>query len=75
VQSRPAVTRLAQIRKLAGLSQAELSARSGVNIRNIQQYEQGVNDIGKAGYAQVSSLSSVLGCMPEDLVSLAVLGH
>jgi len=69
VRSRPAISCLTQVRKSSGLSQAELSARSGVNIRNIRQYEQGVNDIRKAGYVQVAALASVLGCSPESIVS------
>ena len=40
---------------------------TGLNIRNIQQYEQGVNDIRKASYDKVEALASALGCPIEAL--------
>lgn len=39
---------LKRIRENRGLSQAELAEQSGVNLRNIQMYEQRVNGIDKA---------------------------
>jgi len=65
----PRKSRLSEIRKRTGISQSELALRSGVNIRNIQQYEQGVYDIRKAGYSQVAALAEALGC---DVSSLTV---
>lgn len=60
-------SRLAELRRRSGLSQSELSLRSGVNVRNIQQYEQGVYDIRKAGYLQVAALAEALGCDASSL--------
>lgn len=61
-------TKLQQMRKSAGYSQKELSEKSGVNIRMIQQYESRAKDINKAAVITVMSLSKVLGCRIEDLV-------
>ena len=62
LKDRPFTSALAHLRKTAGLSQSELAQMTGMNIRNIQQYEQGVNDIHKAGFDKVEALASVLGC-------------
>ena len=56
------------IRRAAGYSQAELSRLSGVNIRNIQLYEQGVQDINRASAATLASLARPLACMIENLM-------
>ena len=59
---------LKRIRENRGLSQAELAAQSGVNLRNIQMYEQRVNGIDKAQANILYKLSRVLGCNVEDLL-------
>ena len=59
---------LASIRRSCGLSQEELARLSGVNVRSIQMYEQGVNDIAKAQAQTIRRLASVLGCRMEDLI-------
>lgn len=64
----PLPASLARIRKASGLSQAELARRSGVNIRNIQQYEQRINDIHHAQYNQLLALAKVLGCHVHALL-------
>ncbi len=48
---------LQEQRKKAGLSQSELAALSGVNVRMIQKYEQGSNDIDKALLSTICSLA------------------
>lgn len=67
LKERPFSSALARLRKAAGLSQSELAQMTGMNIRNIQQYEQGVNDIRKAGFDKVEALASLLGCSTETL--------
>ena len=62
-------TSLASIRAGCGLSQSELAKISGVNIRNIQQYEQRAKDISKAGAEIVLRLASALGCRAEDILN------
>ncbi|MDY2678200.1 MAG: helix-turn-helix transcriptional regulator [Oscillospiraceae bacterium] len=51
-----------------GLTQPELAEQSGINVRNIQMYEQRVNDIDKAQSQTLYKLSRVLGCDIEDLL-------
>ena len=60
--------KLKRIRESRGLSQAELAEQSGVNLRNIQLYEQRVNNIDKAQVHIIYKLSWVLGCNVEDLL-------
>ena len=52
------------------LTQKELSDRSGVNIRLIQDYEQGHKQINNAKAITVYKLSEVLGCNVRDLLEL-----
>ena len=61
-------TKLQTLRRLSGYSQRILSEKSGVNIRNIQQYEQRAKDINQAAVSTLLSLSRVLGCQIEDLI-------
>lgn len=64
-------TKLQAQRKKCGYSQRELSEKSGVNIRTLQQYELGTKDIGKASVQAIVSLANVLGCTVEDLLESA----
>jgi len=59
---------LQKIRKEAGYSQKELSEKSGVSLRMIQQYEQGAKDINKASVLNLAALAKVLGCRIEDMI-------
>ena len=59
---------LRRMRLAAGYSQSELSRLSGVNIRNIQLYEQGVQDINRASASTLAALSRPLACAIEDLM-------
>ena len=61
-------SRLQAIRQQRGLSQSQLAKASGVNIRNIQLYEQGRNDIDKAQAQTLYKLARTLGCHIEDLL-------
>lgn len=60
--------RLQTRRKNCDLTQLELSRRSGVNLRTIQQYERRSKDINKAAGATLRSLAQVLSCRIEDLL-------
>ena len=64
---------LKRIRENRGLSQAELAEQSGVNLRNIQMYEQRVNSMDKAQANILAQLSRVLGCNVEDLLENAMM--
>lgn len=59
---------LKRIRESRGISQGELADLSGVNIRNIQMYEQRGHNIDKAQAQILYKLSRVLGCNIEDLL-------
>lgn len=61
-------TKLQTVRKAIGLSQRELSEKSGVTLRMIQQYEQRAKDINRAAASNLFALAKVLGCKAEDLL-------
>ena len=62
------MSNLKRIRKSLGMSQSKLSEISGVNVRMIQHYEQGVKDINKAQAITVYRLAEALKCTVEDLI-------
>lgn len=59
---------LRRIRRAAGLSQTALARETGVNVRNIQLYEQRVQDINRASAASLAALARRLSCSIEDLM-------
>ena len=61
-ERQPCSCRLQDRRRRLGLSQKELAAISGVNLRTLQQYETGAKDINKASAAKVAALSKALFC-------------
>ena len=62
------MTNLKRIREAAGISQSKLAEESGVNIRMIQHYEQGVKDLNHAQAITVHRLAQALECKVEDLL-------
>lgn len=61
-------SKLKTIRLANGISQSELSNKSGVGLRSIQMYEQKQNDIDKAQVNTLYKLAYVLNCDIEDLL-------
>lgn len=61
-------TKLQTVRKAIGISQRELSEKSGVTLRMIQQYEQCAKDINKATANNLFALARTLGCKAGDLL-------
>ena len=61
-----ALKRLRQERKL---TQEQLAALSGVNVRSIRSYEQRSNALSKAQGETLMMLAKVLNCTVEDLLS------
>ena len=57
-----------ELRAKNRMSQSQLAAASGVNVRMIQKYEQGAQDINKASGETLLKLSRALGCRMEDLM-------
>lgn len=56
-------------REEAGISQAELAKRSGVNKRMIQHYEQGFKDINKASVITALKLAEALDADVYDIIN------
>lgn len=63
------MSNLKNIRTQRGYSQGKLAELSGVNIRMIQYYEQGANDINLAQAITVHKLAQALECSMEDLLN------
>lgn len=70
IRRRTTATKLQTVRKASGMSQRELSEKSGVSLRSIQQYEQRAKDINKAATDSLLSLAKALGCRVEDLIEI-----
>lgn len=64
------MSKLKKIRESLGMTQACLADKSGVNLRMIQHYEQGVKDINHAQVITVWRLSEALNCQIEDLLDI-----
>lgn len=62
-------TELARLRRLRAYSQRALALRSGVNIRQIQLFEQRKRDIRKAQAETVQALATALDCTMEELLA------
>lgn len=60
---------LKSIREDKKISQSKLAELSGVSVRMIQHYEQGVKDINKAQADTVYKLAQALKCTVEDLIN------
>lgn len=61
-------TNLQYYRNLKRITQAELSKRADVNLRTLQDYEQGKKSINKAQTATVSRLADALSVSIQDLL-------
>lgn len=61
---------LKKIRTEKGMSQSDLAEASGVSVRMIQHYEQGVRDINKAEALSVLKLADALGCEVRDILTV-----
>ena len=63
---------LQRIRRRVNLSQRELSERSGVSVRTIQELEQGRKDINRAGIDTLMPLAAAPSVDVESLVERVV---
>ena len=68
-RDRCGMTALAAARKAAGFTQAQLSARSGVALRSIQQWEGRSKQLARAAAASVAAVARVLGTTSESLLA------
>lgn len=64
------MTHLKLIRTAVGMSQSKLAEVSGINIRMIQHYEQGVKDINAAAALTVYRLAQALECTVGELLEI-----
>lgn len=64
------MTNLKTIRTEKKLTQAKLSELSSVNLRTLQDYEQGRKDINKAEAMTVFKLAQALDCNVSDLLEI-----
>ena len=64
------MSKLKEVRTGRGLTQKEVSEASGVNLRILQYYEQGANDINKAQALTVYKIAQALGCDVDDILEL-----
>ena len=64
----PTPSRLEEERHRAGLTRKQLAERSGVNLRTIEAYEQGKNDIGMAAVTSVRQLARALKVPIENIL-------
>ena len=64
---------LKEIRESRGMSQQDLSAKSGIHKRMIQAYEQGYRSINGAKLSTLVTLCLVLECHLSDVVDDAQL--
>lgn len=62
------MTNLQEYRKMRKISQSELAKQTGVNVRTLQDYEQGRKDINQAAAITVYKLSEALGCSVWELL-------
>lgn len=64
------MTNLKNIRIAQNITQSKLAEISGVNLRTLQDYEQGRKDINKAEALTVYKLSLALECEVKHLLEL-----
>lgn len=57
------------MRESKGMTQAELAEKAGVNLRMVQNYEQGFKDINNANVLTVLRLAEALDCDVYDILN------
>lgn len=60
---------LKEQRIAAGLSQSQLSRLSGVNLRSLQDYEQGKKNVNGAKLKTIFQLASALNCTVAEIIN------
>jgi transcriptional regulator with XRE-family HTH domain len=59
--------KISELRRELDLSRSQLARASGVSVRTLEAYEQGLKDIKKAGYLTVRELAHALGVTVETI--------
>lgn len=60
--------KLKEKRQTMNLSQSQLAEKSSINVRLIQDYEQGHKNINHAKAITICRLAKALDCTAEDLI-------
>jgi transcriptional regulator with XRE-family HTH domain len=60
--------RLRDLRAEAGITQAQLAAASGINLRQLQKIEAGEIKLGNVTLTNAVALARALGIAAEDLI-------
>ena len=63
-----AATKLKAARLKSGLSQAQLSEKTGINMGTLRHYEQGSKQFDNARFDTIFKTCVVLDCQVEDLI-------
>lgn len=66
-RNRP-ITKMEWSRRVAGMTQAQLAEKSGVNIRQIQRVELGEAEAGNLTARNLLSIADALGVDARDLI-------
>lgn len=59
---------LHEMRLKCGLSQSQLANKSGLSVRTLQAYEQGLRNIDEARLKTLINLSLALDCKISDII-------
>ncbi|NYS33533.1 helix-turn-helix transcriptional regulator [Streptococcus danieliae] len=60
-------TPLRQLRELRGMTQEELALKAGITARTLNLYEADTNNLRKAKYETVKTLSTILGVSVDNI--------
>jgi transcriptional regulator with XRE-family HTH domain len=61
--------KLKTVRRAVGLSQSQVAEKTGISIRMIQNYEQGVKDLNGAKLATILKICAALQCKIVDILT------
>lgn len=61
-------SKLKKMRESRGLSQSQLAEKSGIHLRTLQYYEQGVLDFNHCKIEKIFSVALTLDCDIEDIL-------
>ena len=62
------MTNLKRLRLKSGLTQSQLAQSTGLNLRTLQYYEQGINKIDQARLTTLLKIAIALTCKIKDLL-------
>lgn len=62
-------TKLKEVRETAGLSQGQLAEATGISMRVLQNYEQGVRNLNGAKLVTLLQICKALQCKLHDIIS------